>query len=145
MKRNALIIVATALLLSAVMAAPAGALSAKDWRKQADNICTQSLTLVSADAETVTTDATTNRPSAADFSDFMVNAVKPNYQQVITSIKALPAPKALKAKIKKLLTAMTKVNNGINANITEASADKLFASVGKPAKSLGLKVCSAGL
>ncbi len=143
MKRNALIIVATTLLLSAVLAVPAGALSAKDWRKQADNICTQSRTLLSDEAETVTTDATTGAPSAADFANFMVNTVKPNYQQVITSIKALPAPKALKAKIKKLLTALTKGTNGINANITADSANKLFAPATKSAKSLGLKVCGA--
>lgn len=118
-----------------------GALSAKDWRKQADNICTQSRTLLSDDIKTVTTDATTGEPSAADFANFMVNTVKPNYQQVITSIKALPAPSALKAKIKKLLKALTKGTNGINANITAASAGKLFDPATKSAKSLGLKVC----
>lgn len=140
MKKNSIFIGALIVLCSIAMAAPAGALSEKDWRKQADNVCRQSQTLLNEDASTVPVDSTGN-PSAADFSAFMNDVVKPNYAQVIGSIKALPAPKAIKAQVKKMLSLLQKATDSISPDVTQASLTKLFAPATKVAKKLGLKVC----
>ena len=83
----------------------------------------------------------TGNPSAADFSAFMNDVVKPNYAQVIGSIKALPAPKAIKAQVKKMLSLLQKATDSISPDVTQASLTKLFAPATKVAKKLGLKVC----
>jgi hypothetical protein len=140
MKKNSIFIGALVVLCSIALAAPAGALSEKDWRKQADNVCRQSQTLLNEDASTVPVDSTGN-PSAADFSAFMNDVVKPNYAQVIGSIKALPAPKAIKAQVKKMLSLLQKATDSISPDVTQASLTKLFAPTTKVAKKLGLKVC----
>ncbi|CAB4715316.1 unannotated protein [freshwater metagenome] len=140
MKKNFIFIGALVVLCSIALAAPAGALSEKDWRKQADNVCRQSQTLLNEDASTVPVDSTGN-PSAADFSAFMNDVVKPNYAQVIGSIKALPAPKAIKAQVKKMLSLLQKATDSISPDVTQASLTKLFAPATKVAKKLGLKVC----
>lgn len=140
MKKNSIFIGALVVLCSIALAAPAGALSEKDWRKQVDNVCRQSQTLLNEDASTIPVDSTGN-PSAADFSAFMNDVVKPNYTQVIGSIKALPAPSSLKAKAKKMLAQLQKATNAISASITLDELDKLFATPTKTAKKLGLKVC----
>jgi hypothetical protein len=140
MKKNSIFIGALVVLCSIALAAPAGALSEKDWRKQADNVCRQSQTLLNEDASTVPVDSTGN-PSAADFSAFMNDVVKPNYAQVIGSIKALPAPKAIKAQVKKMLSLLQKATDSISPDVTQASLTKLFAPATKVAKKLGLKVC----
>ena len=74
MKKNFIFIGALVVLCSIALAAPAGALSEKDWRKQADNVCRQSRTLLNEDASTIPVDSTGN-PSAADFSAFMNDAI----------------------------------------------------------------------
>ena len=140
MKKNSIFIGALVVLCSIALAAPAGALSEKDWRKQADNVCRQSQTLLNEDASTVPVDSTGN-PSAADFSAFINDSVKPNYAQVIGSIKALPAPKAIKAQVKKMLSLLQKATDSISPDVTQASLTKLFAPTTKVAKKLGLKVC----
>jgi hypothetical protein len=140
MKKNSIFIGALVVLCSIALAAPAGALSEKDRRKQADNVCRQSQTLLNEDASTVPVDSTGN-PSAADFSAFMNDVVKPNYAQVIGSIKALPAPKAIKAQVKKMLSLLQKATDSISPDVTQASLTKLFAPATKVAKKLGLKVC----
>ena len=140
MKKNSIFIGALVVLCSIALAAPAGALSEKDWRKQADNVCRQSQTLLNEDASTIPVDSTGN-PSAADFSAFMNDVVKPNYAQVIGSIKALPAPKAIKAQVKKMLSLLQKATDSISPDVTPASLTKLFAPATKVAKKLGLKVC----
>lgn len=140
MKKNFIFIGALVVLCSIALAAPAGALSEKDWRKQADNVCRQSQTLLNEDASTVPVDSTGN-PSAADFSAFMNDVVKPNYAQVIGSIKALPAPKAIKGQVKKMLSLLQKATDSISPDVTQASLTKLFAPATKVAKKLGLKVC----
>ena len=140
MKKNFIFIGALVVLCSIALAAPAGALSEKDWRKQADHVCRQSQTLLNEDASTVPVDSTGN-PSAADFSAFMNDVVKPNYAQVIGSIKALPAPKAIKAQVKKMLSLLQKATDSISPDVTQASLTKLFAPATKVAKKLGLKVC----
>ena len=140
MKKNSIFIGALVVLCSIALAAPAGALSEKDWRKQADNVCRQSQTLLNEDASTVPVDSTGN-PSAADFSAFMNDVVKPNYAQVLGSIKALPAPKAIKAQVKKMLSLLQKATDSISPDVTQASLTKLFAPATKVAKKLGLKVC----
>ncbi|MBJ7260348.1 MAG: hypothetical protein JHD17_00245 [Acidimicrobiia bacterium] len=140
MKKNFIFIGALVVLCSIALAAPAGALSEKDWRKQADNVCRQSQTLLNEDASTVPVDSTGN-PSAADFSAFINDSVKPNYAQVIGSIKALPAPKAIKAQVKKMLSLLQKATDSISPDVTQASLTKLFAPTTKVAKKLGLKVC----
>ena len=140
MKKNSIFIGALIVLCSIAMAAPAGALSEKDWRKQADNVCRQSQTLLNEDASTVPVDSTGN-PSAADFSAFINDSVKPNYAQVIGSIKALPAPKAIKAQVKKMLSLLQKATDSISSDGTQAGFTKLFAPTPKVAKKLGLKVC----
>ena len=140
MKKNSIFIGALVVLCSIALAAPAGALSEKDWRKQADNVCRQSQTLLNEDASTVPVDSTGN-PSAADFSAFMNDVVKPNYAQVIGSIKALPAPKAIKAQVKKMLSLLQKATDSISPDVTQAGSTKLFAPATKVAKKLGLKVC----
>ena len=140
MKKNSIFIGALVVLCSIALSAPAGALSEKVWRKQADNVCRQSQTLLNEDASTVPVDSTGN-PSAADFSAFMNDVVKPNYAQVIGSIKALPAPKAIKAQVKKMLSLLQKATDSISPDVTQASLTKLFAPATKVAKKLGLKVC----
>ena len=140
MKKRSIFIGALVVLCSIALAAPAGALSEKDWRKQVDNVCRQSQTLLNEDASTVPVDSTGN-PSAADFSAFMNDVVKPNYAQVIGSIKALPAPKAIKAQVKKMLSLLQKATDSISPDVTQASLTKLFAPATKVAKKLGLKVC----
>ena len=140
MKKNSIFIGALIVLCSIAMAAPAGALSEKDWRKQADNVCRQSQTLLKEDASTVPVDST-GYPSAADFSAFVNDSVKPNYAQVIGSIKALPAPKAIKAQVKKMLSLLQKATDSISSDVTQASLTKLFAPTTKVAKKLGLKAC----
>lgn len=141
MKRNVLLFVtAVALLLSAVLVTSASALSEKDWRKQADNICSQSITLITEESKTVTTGAN-GQPSAVDFSNFILNTVKPNYEQVISAIKYLPKPSSLKTKINTLIKQLTKATKAIDADVTPESLGKLFNAPTKSAKSLGLKVC----
>ena len=140
MKKRSIFIGALVVLCSIALAAPAGALSEKDWRKQVDNVCRQSQTLLNEDASTIPVDSTGN-PSAADFSAFMNDVVKPNYTQVIGSIKALPAPKAIKAQVKKMLSLLQKATDSISPDVTQASLTKLFAPATKVAKKLGLKVC----
>ena len=140
MKKRSIFIGALVVLCSIALAAPAGALSEKDWRKQVDNVCRQSQTLLNEDASTIPVDSTGN-PSAADFSAFMNDVVKPNYAQVIGSIKALPAPKAIKAQVKKMLSLLQKATDSISPDVTQASLTKLFAPATKVAKKLGLKVC----
>ena len=140
MKKNSIFIGALVVLCSIALAAPAGALSKKDWRKQADNVCRQSQTLLNEDESTIPVDSTGN-PSAADFSAFMNDVVKPNYTQVIGSIKALPAPSSIKAQVKKMLSLLQKATDSISSDVTQAGLTKLFAPTTKVAKKLGLKVC----
>lgn len=140
MKKNSIFIGALVVLCSIALAAPAGALSEKDWRKQADNVCRQSITLLNEAFEAVPVDST-GSPSAADFSAFINDSVKPNYAQVIGSIKALPAPKAIKGQVKKMLSLLQKATDSISPDVTQASLTKLFAPTTKVAKKLGLKVC----
>ncbi len=140
MKKRSIFIGALIVLCSIALATPAGALSEKDWRKQADNVCRQSQTLLNEDASTVPVDSTGN-PSAADFSAFINDSVKPNYAQVIGSINALPAPKAIKAQVKKMLSLLQKATDSISSDVTQAGFTKLFAPTTKVAKKLGLKVC----
>ena len=140
MKKNSIFIGALVVLCSIALAAPAGALSEKDWRKQADNVCRQSGTLLKEASSTIPVDSA-GAMSAADFSAFMNDVVKPNFTQVIGSIKALPAPSSLKAKAKKMLAQLQKATNAISASFTIDEFDKFFAMPTKTAKKLGLKVC----
>lgn len=127
-----------------VSAAAAGELSKDDYLIAADNICRQVNVLdQEAQAENFAGTPPDEDPSLEQLTAYVAD-IEPNIEQELDSLRALPAPKGDKKRLKKIYKLVEK---GF-AKIVDDPAVLLdgpnpLAKAGKAAQKYGFKVCGA--
>lgn len=124
------------------VAAKGTPMSAKDFRKVANNICDQVNSLLSEAADThfggLGPDATPDLPTIEAYAADVESIV----QQQIDSIAALNPPKKLKKKVKKLLKTAQQELDDFLADPSILLESDPFADAKRLSRKLGLKACA---
>jgi hypothetical protein len=132
--------------LALAVALPAGAaspLSPADFRRTANGICRQGHELRAELAAQSVADLAGTLPSGGDLAAF-VEQYRSIVQQQVDALHALPAPRALKSKVDKMLAAAETALKRIVADpaLLGGEADP-FAKTLARARALGLSECEA--
>lgn len=108
---------------------------------QVDGLCTISNAAMSQAYRAVPIGAD-GEPPPPEFAAFMVSQLQPNFRQLVIDIKAIPPPKKIRPKVKKMLGSLNKTVIAISPAITKVQFLDLLKPVGLKAQKLGLVVCA---
>jgi hypothetical protein len=149
-RRSVLIAVAVALAGTLAVSAVAGAtapakgkpMSAKQFRKTANNICDQGNSLRSeAASQHFAGLGPDQQPDLPTLTAYIAD-IQPIVQQEIDSIKALNPPSSLKKKVKNLLKVVQKELAALVADPSIALESDPFADANRLSKKLRLDACA---
>jgi hypothetical protein len=131
-------------LAGTAVAAQGGPLSKKDYIVAADNVCRQADQLREEAAQGAFAETQPGQEPTSDQLAEYVAAITPINDQQLDSLRALPAPRADRKKVKKIYKlveqAFDKIDSDPNLILT---IDVVFAKADKAARKYGFHVCGA--
>jgi hypothetical protein len=126
------------------VAAQGGPLSKKDYIVAADNVCRQADQLRDEAAQSAFAETQPGQEPTSDQLAEYVAGITPINDQQLDSLRALPAPRADRKKVKKIYKlveqAFDKIAGDPNLILT---IDVVFAKANKAAQKYGFHVCGA--